>query len=348
MTAASRTEPAVSVVSPCYNEQDGLTELHRRVTAACQAVAGDDYEIVLVNDGSRDATWGIMCGLSASDPKVVAVNLSRNYGHQLALSAGLRVCRGRRIFILDADLQDPPELLGPMMRRMDEGNDVVYGRRAERAGETWFKKSTASLFYRLLDRLVDVDIPLDTGDFRLMSRRALDVLNQMPENHRFIRGMVSWIGFPQSALEYSRGERFAGETKYPLSKMIRFAFDAITGFSVRPLRIASYLGVLCGISAVLLMLYAILAWARGDAVEGWTSLIMIVLFLGGCQLMVAGLMGEYLGRLYVESKRRPLFVIQDIMRQGAAAKPDPSPVLDRGAAAPMVKPPELVAGPSGM
>ena len=309
-------EPALmlSVVTPCYNEADGLAELHRRVSLACQAVVGSDYEIVLVNDGSRDATWAVMNSLAREDPAILAVNLSRNYGHQLALSAGLSVSRGRRIFILDADLQDPPELLGPMMERMDAGNDVVYGRRVHRAGETWFKKTTASLFYRLLDRLVDVDIPVDTGDFRLMSRRALDVLNGMPENHRFIRGMVSWIGFPQTALEYERAERFSGETKYPLSKMVRFAFDAITGFSVRPLRIASYLGVISGLGAAIMMVYAMFAWLRGTVVEGWTSLTMIVLFIGSCQLLVAGLMGEYLGRLYVESKRRPLFVVQDIVR----------------------------------
>lgn len=304
----------LSVVTPCYNEEGGLAELHRRVTQACRAAAGDDYEIVLVNDGSRDGTWAIMAELAARDAAVVAVNLSRNYGHQLALSAGLQICRGQRIFILDADLQDPPELLGPMMARMDAGNDVVYGRRSQRAGETWFKKSSAALFYRLLDRLVEVDIPLDTGDFRLMSRRALNVLNQMPEHHRFIRGMVSWIGFPQAALEYERSERFSGETKYPLSKMIRFAFDAITGFSVRPLRVASYLGALSGVCSALLMFYAFFGWMRGTAVEGWTSLTMIVLFLGSCQLLVAGLMGEYLGRLYMEAKHRPLFVIQDIVR----------------------------------
>jgi glycosyltransferase involved in cell wall biosynthesis len=308
----------LSVVIPCYNEAEGMAELYRRVTAACREAVGEDHEIVLVNDGSRDATWTVMTDLARRDPAIVAVNLSRNYGHQLALSAGLRICRGQRVFILDADLQDPPELLGPMMRRMDAGVDVVYGRRIHRAGETRFKKFTAALFYRLLDRLADVEIPVDTGDFRLMSRRALDALNQMPEHHRFIRGMVSWIGFAQVPLDYHRQERFAGETKYPLSKMLRFAVDAITGFSVRPLRIASYLGLTSGMGAAALMVYALLSWLRGSVVEGWTSLTMIVLFVSSCQLMVAGLMGEYLGRLYVESKRRPLYIVQDIVRLGGA------------------------------
>lgn len=317
--------PALSVVSPCYNEEGGIAELHRRVTAACREAVDDDYEIVLVNDGSRDRTWSVINSLAQQDPAVVAVNLSRNYGHQLALTAGLQVCRGRRVLILDADLQDPPELLQPMMRRMDAGIDVVYGRRVDRAGETRFKKLTAALFYRVLRRLVDVDIPTDTGDFRLMSRRALDVLNQMPENHRFIRGMVSWIGFPQEPLDYYRAERLVGETKYPLSKMIRFAVDAITGFSVRPLRIASYLGLASGLGAAVMMLYALASWLRGSVVEGWTSLTMIVLFLGSCQLMVAGLMGEYLGRLYLESKRRPLFVIQDIVCAAPGAAPGKEP-----------------------
>ncbi len=323
MTTASHGSPRLSAVTPCFNEADGLIELHRRLTAACREAVGDDYEIVLVNDGSLDTTWQVMTSLARRNSNIVAVNLSRNYGHQLALSAGLRICRGDRIFILDADLQDPPELLGPMMQRMDAGADVVYGRRIHRAGETVFKKTTAALFYRLLDRFVDVQIPLDTGDFRLMSRRALNVLNEMPENHRFIRGMVSWIGFPQEPIDYHRAERFQGETKYPLSKMIRFAFDAITGFSVRPLRIASYLGLVSGLSAGVMTIYALISWLRGNAVEGWTSLTMIVLFIGGCQLMVAGLMGEYLGRLYIESKRRPLYVVQDIMRSASdSARPD--------------------------
>ena len=303
----------LSVVVPCYNEEEGVHELHRRVSAVCQACIGDSYELVLVNDGSRDATWKIMSEISHADKHVVAINLSRNHGHQLALSAGLQMCRGERVFVLDADLQDPPELLPQMMTRMDDNCDVVFGQRIKREGETLFKKASAYAFYRLLDRMVDIDIPPDTGDFRLMSRRAVDILNSMPEHHRFIRGMVSWIGLRQEALPYERAARFAGETKYPLSKMIRFAIDAITGFSVRPLRIASYIGIFSGIATLLLLVYVLVHYFTGYSVEGWTSLAVIVLLLGSAQLLVAGVMGEYLGRLYVESKGRPLFIIQEVV-----------------------------------
>lgn len=303
----------LSVVVPCYNEEEGVRELHRRVSAVCQARIGDSYELVLVNDGSKDATWKIMGDIARADKHVVAINLSRNHGHQLALSAGLQMCRGERVFVLDADLQDPPELLPRMMARMDDGCDVVFGQRIKREGETFFKKASAYAFYRLLDRMVDIDIPADTGDFRLMSRRAVDVLNSMPEHHRFIRGMVSWIGLRQEALPYERAARFAGKTKYPLPKMIRFAIDAITGFSVRPLRVASYFGIYFGIATLLLLAYVFIHYFTGQSVEGWTSLAVIVLALGSVQLLVAGVMGEYLGRLYVESKGRPLFIIQEIV-----------------------------------
>lgn len=303
----------LSVVVPCYNEEDGLLELHRRVSAVCHSSVGNAYELVLVNDGSRDATWKVMCELSKADKHIVAVNLSRNHGHQLALSAGLQMCRGQRVFVIDADLQDPPELLPKMMERMDDGCDVVFGQRIKREGETAFKKASAFAFYRLLNRMVDIDIPQDTGDFRLMSRRAVDILNRMPEHHRFIRGMVSWIGMRQEALPYERAARFAGESKYPLSKMLRFAIDAITGFSIRPLRIASYLGICFGISTLFLLAYLIANYFLGRTVEGWTSLAVIILALGSVQLFVAGVIGEYMGRLYIESKGRPLFIIQEVV-----------------------------------
>lgn len=303
----------LSVVIPCYNEEEGVRELHRRVTDVCHACVGDAYELILVNDGSSDATWKLMRELADLDKNLVAVNLSRNHGHQLALSAGLQMCRGERVFIIDADLQDPPELLPKMMERMDVGCDVVFGQRIKREGETVFKKASAFAFYRLLDRMVDIDIPRDTGDFRLMSRRAVNILNSMPEHHRFIRGMVSWIGLRQEALPYERAARFAGETKYPLSKMIRFAIDAITGFSIRPLRMASYLGFCFGIATLLLLAYVVVHYFLGNTVEGWTSLAVIILALGSVQLFVAGVMGEYMGRLYIESKRRPLFVIQEVV-----------------------------------
>lgn len=303
----------LSVVVPCYNEADGLMELYDRVSRASEGVVGDAYELVLVNDGSRDSTWRIMRELSEADPHVVAVNLSRNHGHQLALTAGLQLCRGDRIFILDADLQDPPELLPEMMACMDRGVDVVFGQRTKREGETAFKKASASAFYRLFNWMVDIDLPRDTGDFRLMSRRALDVLNGMPEQHRFIRGMVSWIGLRQEALPYERAARFAGKTNYPLVKMIRLAMDAVTGFSVRPLRLASYVGILTGIATLFLLGYVLAGHFLGNTVPGWTSLAVVVLGLGSVQLFVLGVMGEYLGRLYLESKGRPLFVIDEVV-----------------------------------
>jgi dolichol-phosphate mannosyltransferase len=318
--ARPRRGVALSIVAPCYNEAEGLQELYRRVSAVCRDTIGSDYEIVLVNDGSSDGTWADIRALTQRDPHVVGVNLSRNHGHQLALSAGLIVCRGARVLVIDADLQDPPELLPQMMTEMDKGADVVYGQRAERVGETWFKKTSAAAFYRLLDRMVDIKIPLDTGDFRLISRRALDILNGMPEQHRFIRGMVSWIGLTQRPVVYRRQERFAGETKYPLSKMIRFAIDAITGFSIRPLRIAIYLGVLFGLGGLIVLAYTLYTWLSGQTLQGWTSLMAVVLVMGSVQLLVVGVLGEYLGRLYLESKRRPLFVIDEIVVQGDATR----------------------------
>jgi dolichol-phosphate mannosyltransferase len=322
MMAQGSGRPALSVVVPCYNEAEVLPELYRRLTAACRPLFGQDYELVLVDDGSRDATRQGIRALADADPRVVGVLLSRNHGHQLALTAGLSICRGERILIIDADLQDPPELLAQMLPILESGADVVYGTRLRRDGETFMKRSTASLFYRLLDRMVDIEIPRDTGDFRLMSRRALDILNAMPEQHRFVRGMVSWIGLRQVAFPYDRQARVAGETKYPFSKMLRFAVDAITGFSIQPLRLALLMGMVFGASGLLVLAYTLYAWAAGHTVAGWTSLMVIVLILGSAQLFVLGVMGEYLGRLYMEAKRRPLFIIEQVYAGAApAARP---------------------------
>lgn len=305
--------PALSVVIPCYNEAECLEALHARVSAAAHAAVGPDHEIVLVNDGSRDASWDVMQRLSAADPRLVAVNLSRNHGHQLALTAGLDLCAGEQILIIDADLQDPPELLSDMRAVMAvEGADVVYAVRRKREGETFFKKVTAAAFYRVLDRVTDTPIPLDTGDFRLMSRRALDALLSLPEQARFIRGMVAWVGFRQVPFPYDRHERHAGETKYPLSKMLRFAFDAVTGFSTAPLRWASHIGIALFFLSFLLLIYIAVGFFTGSAVQGWTSLMLITVFLGAVQMLVLGMIGEYLGRLYVESKRRPLYLVADV------------------------------------
>ena len=309
MTAAL----SLSIVIPCYNEEACLPELHRRVSAAARGVAGDSHEIVLINDGSRDASWDIMQQLATTDPHLVCINLSRNHGHQLALTAGLDLCAGETILIIDADLQDPPELVGPMIEAMKADKaDVIFGVRRQRAGETVFKKATASLFYRLLSRLTDVDIPLDAGDFRLMSRRALNTLLAMPEQARFVRGMVAWIGFTQRPFLYDRAERYDGDTKYPLSKMIRFALDAVTGFSTAPLRFASHAGLWLVAASVAILAYILFGWFTGDTVEGWTSIMLIVVMLGAGQMFVLGMIGEYLGRLYVESKRRPLYIVADI------------------------------------
>ena len=304
---------ALSIVVPCFNEQECLAELHSRLSAAARAAVGEDYELVLINDGSKDRSWPIMRALAERDPRVLAINLSRNHGHQLALTAGLDLCRGRNILIIDADLQDPPELLGAMLETMArEEADVVYGVRRAREGETRFKRATAAAFYRLLARVTEVDMPVDAGDFRLMSRRSLDALLAMPEQARFIRGMVAWIGFKQVPILYDRKERFAGTTKYPLGKMIRFALDALTGFSSAPLKLASHAGLWLAAGSLLIVLYILYAWAIGRSVPGWTSLMLVVVVLGAVQMFVLGLHGEYIGRLYNEAKRRPLYIIQEI------------------------------------
>ena len=280
---------------------------------------GEDYELVLVSDGSRDQTWSMIKTMSRDDPRIVGVNLSRNFGHQLALTAGLSVCQGKRILIIDADLQDPPELLADMLALADQGADVVYGQRRTRDGETWFKRSSASVFYRVLRRMTDIDIPVDTGDFRLMSRRAMESLQAMPEQFRFIRGMVAWIGYKQVALPYDRAERFADETKYSLKKMIFFSLDAITGFSTRPLRMAIYVGITLGLLSLTMVLFTLYSWMVGDVIPGWTSVMTVMLILGSANMLFLGVIGEYLGRLFLEAKRRPLFIIDELAQGGETA-----------------------------
>jgi dolichol-phosphate mannosyltransferase len=316
----ARLSPRLSIVAPCYNEEAGLEEFHRRISAAAQDIVGSDYELIVLNDGSTDRTWAIMANLVRRDPCVVAVNLSRRHGHQLAITAGLYTCRGDRILTIDADLQDPPELLGEMWRLMEHAEaDVVYGLRRERKGESVLKRGTAALFYRLMRRVGYADLPVDAGDFRLMTRRVLDILNSMPEQHRFIRGMVSWIGLRQVPLAYDRAPRQSGTSNYPLAKMIGLAFDALTSFSIMPLRLASYLGLALGGLSLLMLGYTLGSWALGHVVEGWTSLLTVVLILGSTQLILFGLLGEYVGRMYLETKRRPLFVIDQVLTQNMAA-----------------------------
>ena len=306
--------PALSVVIPCYNEAACLDLLHARVSAAARAAVGEDYEILFINDGSKDDSWPVMQRLAAADPRLVVINLSRNHGHQLALTAGLDLCSGAQILIIDADLQDPPELLADMRAAMTASHaDVIYAVRRSREGETLFKKATAAAFYRLLDRVTDTAIPLDTGDFRLMSRRALDAFLAMPEQARFIRGMVAWVGFRQVPFPYDRAERHAGETNYPLGKMIRLALDAVTGFSTAPLRFASHASVLLAAASLLLLFYIAWGFFEGAPVQGWTSTMLVVVVLSAAQMFVLGMIGEYLGRLYVESKRRPLYLVADVV-----------------------------------
>ncbi len=307
----------LSVVVPCYNEEAGIGELVRRVIAVCEKLVANDYELILVNDGSADRTWSEILRLSQQHAVIVGVNLARNHGHQLALTAGLSLAKGDRIFIIDADLQDPPELLAEMMKQLDSGADVAFGQRIQRDGETTFKKLTASVFYKVLRHLADAPIPTDTGDFRLMDRRVLDVLLSMPEQHRFVRGMIAWIGFRQVGVPYRRDARFAGTSNYPLRKMVRFAMDAITGFSVAPLRISFYLGIGSVVVAFLVGLFAIYSWLVLQTLHGWTSLVIIVLSFGSMQMFCLAIMGEYIGRTYMQTKQRPLFVIESIHVAGA-------------------------------
>jgi glycosyltransferase involved in cell wall biosynthesis len=318
MSPADR--PALSVVAPCYNEQDVLPEFLRRVGAVLDGIGGS-AEIIVVDDGSRDRTWDVMSEAAARDPRIVAVRLMRNHGHQLALTAGLSICRGERVLIIDADLQDPPELLPDMLALMDGADgkgaaDVVYGQRRQRDGESLFKRSSAAVFYRLIGRLTDVEIPSDAGDFRLVNRRVLDVLLAMPERHRFIRGMVAWIGGRQVPLVYDRHSRAAGESKYPLAKMIRFAADAITSFSVVPLMASMTIGWIMAALGFGFFIYSIVGWLFGHTLPGWTSLMAAVGLLGGMQFLMLGIIGAYLGRLYDQVKGRPLFMIREIVGGG--------------------------------
>jgi glycosyltransferase involved in cell wall biosynthesis len=308
--------PALTVVAPCFNEAEGLPELHRRVSAACRAVVGEDYEIIIVNDGSRDDTWRITQQLSGRNPRVKGINLMRNHGHQLAVTAGLAMAEGQRVLLIDADLQDPPELLADMMQLMDSGADVVYGKRASRRGESRFKMLTAFVFYRMLSRLTNVPIPEDTGDFRLMRRRIVDALLAMPEHGRFVRGMVSWVGGRQVPILYERATRYAGKTKYPIGKMVRFAISAITSFSTTPLRLAVWLGMSIAALAALLLFYSVWQWVRGSVVSGWSSTMTAMSLFAGVQLIVLGIIGEYLGVVVDEVKGRPLFLVDEIVVDG--------------------------------
>lgn len=303
--------PKYSIVAPIYNESENLPELFRRVREVMEST-GKTWELVLVDDGSTDGSTDLMRELAEEDPRVRPVIFARNFGHQIAVTAGMDYSRGDAVVIIDADLQDPPEVILDLIAKWREGYEVVYAVRAEREGESWFKLLTAATFYRLIQRITDVDIPLDTGDFRLLDRKVVDVMGQMRERHRFLRGMSSWVGFKSVGVEYQRSERFAGETKYPLRKMLKFASDAITSFSYFPLQVATYIGfAAAGFSSLAIPVVIALRLAGSRAFFGQASTLIAVLFLGGVQLISLGILGEYIGRLYDEAKGRPLYVVRD-------------------------------------
>ncbi len=300
-----------SVVVPLFNEEEVLEETYKRLTAVMRQT-NESYELVFVNDGSRDRTAEIAAELCRQDECVRFIQFSRNFGHQIAISAGMDYAAGQAIIVIDADLQDPPEVILEMIQEWKNGYDVVYGKRLVRKGETFFKKATASMFYRLLRKMTSVEIPVDTGDFRLIDRKVCDVLKGLTEKNRFVRGLVSWAGFRQKSVEYVREERWAGETKYPLRKMIRFALDGITSFSHKPLKVASYLGLsLSFFSFIYLLIVLYQKVFTSTTITGWSSILAVNLFFNGIILVILGVMGEYIGRVYDEAKGRPLYIVSE-------------------------------------
>jgi len=310
----------VSVVVPVYNEAEVIGEMYRRLTHVASNLSDLEYELVVVDDGSRDQSYAALVALARNDPRLRVLKLSRNFGHQTAITAGIDVARGDAVVIIDADLQDPPEVIPEMVQRWREGFDVVYGVRAKRAGETMMKLATASVFYRMLDRMTNVSIPVDAGDFRLMSRRAADQLRAMREKDRFVRGLISWIGFRQASIPYHREARFAGTTKYPLRKMLKFAVDGLTSFSTLPLKLATWMGYLASAFAFIYLASVFVQKWLGRTVEGWATIMVAMLFMGGVQLICLGIMGEYIGRIFTEAKGRPLYVVEEFVNGDQAGR----------------------------
>lgn len=308
--------PLISIIIPCYNEQAVIELCHDRVGGVIGTIKGFRFEIIYVNDGSRDNTFGILRAIAAKDNRVRAINLSRNFGKEAALTAGLDHARGDAVIVLDADLQDPPELIADMLKAWREtGADVVYGQRTSRLGETWFKKFTASAFYRVINRISGrVEIPVNTGDFRLMNRRAVDALHELRETHRFMKGLFAWIGYKQVAFPYVRAPRAAGRTKWNYLSLWNLSLEGITGFSIAPLRIAGLMGLLISLGAFIFGCFIILkTLAEGTDVPGYPSLVVLLSFLSGIQLLTIGILGEYIGRIFNETKRRPLYYIDTIL-----------------------------------
>jgi polyisoprenyl-phosphate glycosyltransferase len=305
--------PTLSVVAPVFNEEAILHELYRRLSAVLDG-AGLDWELVLINDGSRDRSLEIMRELNAADSRVKVVSFARNFGHQVAITAGADYAQGEAVCIIDADLQDPPEVILDLLAKWREGYEVIYAVRSEREGETWFKEFTAKAFYRIIYRITDIQIPMDTGDFRLMDRKVVEALRTMREKHRFMRGMSVWVGFKQTGVHYKRAARFAGETKYPLKKMLKFALDGITSFSYFPLQLATYVGFTAAALAILgIIVTVVLRLTGSHAFFGQATTLVAVLFLGGVQLISLGIIGEYLGRIYNEVKGRPLYIVGEAL-----------------------------------
>ncbi len=302
-------KPRYSVVVPLYNEEDVIRESYRRLTEVMER-CGDSYELIFINDGSRDKTLDIAFELAEADKRLRVLSFSRNFGHQPAITAGMDYARGDAVIVIDADLQDPPEVMLPMIEMWQQGNEVVYGKRTVRKGETVFKKLTAKVFYRTLNALTDVELPVDVGDFRLLDRKVIETMKQMPERNRYVRGIVAWVGYKQAAVEYVREERFAGETKYPLKKMLGLASNAITSFSLKPLKISTYIGCFLSFGSFVFLIYVLV---RGlidkGLVDGWASLAAIMLFFNGIVLIMLGIIGQYIGRIYDETKGRPLYIV---------------------------------------
>jgi dolichol-phosphate mannosyltransferase len=323
------SRPELSIVIPIFNEEPIIEELERRLTAILRDLpsVGEAWEVVLINDGSSDDSLRLLRGVAARDARFKVLSFSRNFGHQVAITAGVDRAEGQAVIVMDADLQDPPEVIAEMIAKWRSGYDVVYGVRRSRAGETIFKKATAALYYRFLRAMLGIEIPVDAGDFRLMSRPVVLALRALRERHRFVRGMVAWVGFRQTAVKYDREARFAGHTKYPLRKMIRFAIDGITSFSILPLRLATWLGSLAGAIAVITGLWTVYVRFYVDGVvPGWTTIMILVAFGTSAQLLMTGILGEYVGRIYEELKHRPLYITsEEINFVGSVQPPVSSP-----------------------
>jgi dolichol-phosphate mannosyltransferase len=312
METENKNMTLLSIVIPCYNEEEVICETMKRIKAFCSELTNMAVEVIYIDDGSRDRTLELLKAYATDDPRIKLIGFARNFGHQIAVTAGIDASSGDAVVLIDADLQDPPEVVHQMIAKWREGYDVVYGTRTERPGESAFKLATARGFYRLLNKLSEVPIPLDTGDFRLISRQVVEMLRAMPERDRFVRGMVSWVGFKQIALPYKRAQRFAGESKYPLRKMLRFAIDGILSFSTKPLQMSVGLGMLCASLSLIGIVYVLyLRLFTSIWVEGWTALMIAVLFIGGVQLICVGILGEYVGRIYSEVKKRPLYIARE-------------------------------------